>query len=66
MNSIVSINDLSKQELLSLLDAAAYFEAHPNHKILDGMVVATLFFEPSTRSHIDIQRRNPQRHHKDG
>ncbi len=55
MNSIVSINDLSKQELLSLLDAAAYFEAHPNHKILDGMVVATLFFEPSTRTRLSFE-----------
>ncbi len=55
MNSIVSINALSKQELLSLLDAAAYFEAHPNHKILDGMVVATLFFEPSTRTRLSFE-----------
>lgn len=55
MNSIVSINDLSKQDLLDLLEMAAYFESHPNHKILDGMVVATLFFEPSTRTRLSFE-----------
>lgn len=55
MNSIVSINDLSKQDLLDLLRTAAYFEANPNHKILDGRVVATLFFEPSTRTRLSFE-----------
>lgn len=53
--SIVSIDNLSKQEILSLLDDAAWFEQHPNSKILDGRVVATLFFEPSTRTRLSFE-----------
>ncbi len=53
--SIVSIDNLSKQEILSLLEDAAWFEQHPNHKILDGKVIATLFFEPSTRTRLSFE-----------
>lgn len=55
MNSLVSIEDLSKDELLALLQRARYFEEHPNSKILDGKVVATLFFEPSTRTRLSFE-----------
>lgn len=55
MNSIVSIFDLDKDEILGLLRDASYFEAHPNHKILDGKVIATLFFEPSTRTRLSFE-----------
>lgn len=41
-NSLVSIADITKDEILSLLERARYFEEHPNSKILDGRVVATL------------------------
>ncbi|MBE6314431.1 MAG: aspartate carbamoyltransferase [Bacteroidales bacterium] len=54
-NSIVSINDISKEEILELLKTATYFEEHPNHKILDGKVIATLFFEPSTRTRLSFE-----------
>ncbi len=54
-NSIVSINDISREEILELLKTAAYFEEHPNHKILDGKVIATLFFEPSTRTRLSFE-----------
>lgn len=54
-NSLVSIADLSKDELLALLEQARYFEEHPNSKILDGKVVATLFFEPSTRTRLSFE-----------
>lgn len=54
-NSIVSINDLSKDEIMVLLQSAAKFEANPNRKILDGKVVATLFFEPSTRTRLSFE-----------
>ncbi len=53
--SIVSINDLSKDEILELLHTASLFEANPNRKILDGKVVATLFFEPSTRTRLSFE-----------
>ena len=54
-NSLVSIDDLSKEQILELLETARYFEEHPNHKILDGKVVATLFFEPSTRTRLSFE-----------
>lgn len=53
--SIVSIADLSKQDILDLIDLASYFEAHPNSKLLDGKVAATLFFEPSTRTRLSFE-----------
>lgn len=53
--SIVSINDLSKHKILSLLKDSEWFEQHPNSKILDGRVVATLFFEPSTRTRLSFE-----------
>ena len=54
-NSLVSIDDLSREQILQLLETARYFEEHPNHKILDGKVVATLFFEPSTRTRLSFE-----------
>ncbi len=53
--SFVAIDDIDKQEMLDLLERARYFEAHPNSKILDGKVVATLFFEPSTRTRLSFE-----------
>lgn len=53
--SLVSITDYSKEDILSILASAAAFEANPNQKILDGKVVATLFFEPSTRTRLSFE-----------
>jgi aspartate carbamoyltransferase catalytic subunit len=41
--------------MLNLLQQARYFEEHPNQKILDGKVVGTLFFEPSTRTRLSFE-----------
>lgn len=54
-NSLVSIADYSKDEILELLESAAFFEANPNRKTLDGKVIATLFFEPSTRTRLSFE-----------
>lgn len=54
-NSLVSIDDISRDEILDLIKRARYFEEHPNHKVLDGKVVATLFFEPSTRTRLSFE-----------
>jgi aspartate carbamoyltransferase catalytic subunit len=54
-NSLVSIADISKDEMLDLLKRAQYFEQNPNSRILDGRVVATLFFEPSTRTRLSFE-----------
>ncbi len=49
-NSLVSIDDISRDEILQLIRVARHFEENPNSRLLDGKVVATLFFEPSTRT----------------
>ena len=36
--SLVSISDITADEMMKLLRDAAYFERHPNQKILDGKV----------------------------
>ena len=53
--SLVSISDLSREEILSLLDTAQKFEERPNRRLLEGKVVATLFFEPSTRTRLSFE-----------
>ena len=53
--SIVSITDYSKEQILSILDHAATFEANPNQNLLNGKVAATLFFEPSTRTRLSFE-----------
>lgn len=53
--SLVAIDDLSRQQILDLLERARYFEENPNSKLLDGRVVATLFFEPSTRTRLSFE-----------
>ena len=54
-NSLVAINDLSREDILALLDRTRYFEGHPNSHLLDGKIVATLFFEPSTRTRLSFE-----------
>lgn len=53
--SLVSINDLSKDEVFKVLDFAEEFEKNPNQRIMEGKVVATLFFEPSTRTRLSFE-----------
>ena len=53
--SLVSISDLTKDEILELIEKASHFEENPNRKILEGKVVATLFFEPSTRTRLSFE-----------
>lgn len=53
--SLVSITDYCKEDILSILSSAQDFEANPNRKTLDGKVIATLFFEPSTRTRLSFE-----------
>ena len=53
--SLVTIAQHSKEKILYLLDMAKEFEAHPNRRLLEGKVVATLFFEPSTRTRLSFE-----------
>jgi len=53
--SLVSIDDYTKEEQLRILDLAEGFEDKPVQNILEGYVVATLFFEPSTRTRLSFE-----------
>ncbi|HEX3010366.1 MAG TPA: aspartate carbamoyltransferase, partial [Bacteroidales bacterium] len=53
--SLVSITDYSKDDYLKILQIAAEFEKNPSQKLLDGKVIATLFFEPSTRTRLSFE-----------
>lgn len=53
--SLVSITDYAKEEYLRILELAAEFEQNPNRNTLAGKIVATLFFEPSTRTRLSFE-----------
>ena len=53
--SLVSINDLTKEEIIALLDLAEGFALNPRRPVLENLVVATLFFEPSTRTRLSFE-----------
>lgn len=53
--SLVSINDYSKEEILHILKLAEDFEKNPRQKALDNKVIASLFFEPSTRTRLSFE-----------
>lgn len=53
--NFVTIANLSKDEIQYLIRMAQEFEKHPNREILKGKVVATLFFEPSTRTRLSFE-----------
>ena len=52
---LVSITDFSKEEIFRILDLAADFEKDPNQNLLNNKVIATLFFEPSTRTRLSFE-----------
>ncbi|MEI7982588.1 MAG: aspartate carbamoyltransferase [Bacteroidota bacterium] len=53
--SLVSINDFTREEQVRILELANIFENHPKQRILEDFVVATLFFEPSTRTRLSFE-----------
>ncbi len=53
--NLVSIDDFSKDEILEIIRMAEEFEGNPVQKIFEGKVVATLFFEPSTRTRLSFE-----------
>ncbi|MGM9688756.1 MAG: aspartate carbamoyltransferase [Alloprevotella sp.] len=53
--SFVTIANLSREKIMHLIGMAQEFEKCPNRKILDNRVVATLFFEPSTRTRLSFE-----------
>ena len=53
--SLVSITDYNKDEYLEVLERAAEFEKKSTQNLLSDKVVATLFFEPSTRTRLSFE-----------
>ena len=53
--SLVSINDFSKEEILRIMEIAADFEKNPDQRLLEGKIIASLFFEPSTRTRLSFE-----------
>lgn len=51
----VTIADLSKDKIMYMIRLAQEFEKHPNRELLKGKIVATLFFEPSTRTRLSFE-----------
>ena len=54
-HDFVTIADLTREKILYMIEMAHEFEQHPNRELLKGKVVATLFFEPSTRTRLSFE-----------
>lgn len=54
-HNFVTIADITKDKILYLIEMAKEFECHPNRELLKGKVIATLFFEPSTRTRLSFE-----------
>ena len=54
-HNFVTIANLTKEDIMYLIQMAQEFEKHPNREILKGKVVATLFFAPSTRTRLSFE-----------
>ena len=52
---IISINDLSREELELVLDTAASLKASPQPELLKHKVIASCFFEASTRTRLSFE-----------
>ncbi|MFQ5964703.1 MAG: aspartate carbamoyltransferase [Candidatus Scalinduaceae bacterium] len=53
--SIISILDFTKEEISYVLDLSQRMEGESHPNILRGMVLANLFFEPSTRTRLSFE-----------
>ena len=53
--SLVSITDYTKEEIIHILDLAEEFEKDQRQQILNKHVIASLFFEPSTRTRLSFE-----------
>lgn len=55
--SLISIHDYSKEDYLKVIEVAADFEKNSDkyRDLLKGRIIATLFFEPSTRTRLSFE-----------
>jgi aspartate carbamoyltransferase catalytic subunit len=52
---IISIPELTRQELELILETAKQLKANPNPELLKNKVIASCFFEPSTRTRLSFE-----------
>ncbi|MDD3034061.1 MAG: aspartate carbamoyltransferase [Bacteroidales bacterium] len=52
---LISIHDFTKEDILDVLRMAAEFEKNPSQPILHDKVIASIFFEPSTRTRLSFE-----------
>lgn len=53
--SLISIHDFTKDEILHILEVAKEFEADRTKRVMEGKVIASIFFEPSTRTRLSFE-----------
>ncbi len=53
--SLVSITDFTKDDYMKVIEVATDFENKPNQAILKNKIIASLFFEPSTRTRLSFE-----------
>jgi aspartate carbamoyltransferase catalytic subunit len=52
---IISIRDLTREEITFILDRAEEMETNPPGEVLEGKILACLFYEPSTRTRLSFE-----------
>ena len=52
---VISISDFSRSDLIHVLELASRMESAQSSARLDGKLMATLFFEPSTRTRLSFE-----------
>ncbi len=52
---IISIKELTREEILAVLKNARSLKKQPQPKLLDGHVMGSCFFEPSTRTRLSFE-----------
>ncbi|MES2345350.1 MAG: aspartate carbamoyltransferase [Chlamydiota bacterium] len=55
MKSLISISDLSKEAIEEILKSARTFKQTPQQNLLKGRILASCFFEPSTRTRLSFE-----------
>jgi aspartate carbamoyltransferase catalytic subunit len=54
-SDVISMRDFSRDEILGILDATQKMKQFPNSMLLQGKILASCFFEPSTRTRLSFE-----------
>lgn len=55
LRDIISINDLKREDLLAVLEVARSLKHYPQPELLKHKVIASCFFEASTRTRLSFE-----------